>query len=121
MLYEVITQGIKFIGDKGWIEVARGYLACSDSSLVPEELAGARPGDLNAAEKAKKYKEMQKAQAQGKGSFEISSPHMQNFVDSVRSRQKPIAPIEVGASTACSSTAAECSSWLGEWVSYNFV
>jgi len=94
------AQGIKFIGDKGWIEVARGYLACSDSSLVPEELAGARPGDLNAAEKAKKYKEMQKAQAQGKGSFEISSPHMQNFVDSVRSRQKPIAPIEVGASTA---------------------
>jgi len=94
------AQGIKFIGDKGWIEVARGYLACSDSSLVPEELAGARPGDLNAAEKAKKFKEMQKAQSQGKGSFEISSPHMQNFVDSVRSRQKPIAPIEVGASTA---------------------
>ncbi|MCK3683768.1 Gfo/Idh/MocA family oxidoreductase [Maribellus sp. YY47] len=94
------AQGIKFIGDKGWIEVARGYLACSDASLVPEALAGARPGDLNAAEKARKFKEMQKAQSKGKGSFEISSPHMQNFVDSVRSREKTIAPIEVGASTA---------------------
>lgn len=94
------AQGIKFIGDKGWIEVARGYLACSDSSLIPQELAGARPGDLTAAEKARKFKEMQKSQEKGKGSFEISSPHMQNFIDSVKSRQKSIAPIEVGASTA---------------------
>lgn len=37
------AQGIKFIGDKGWIEVARGYLACSDKSKVPAELAGQRP------------------------------------------------------------------------------
>ena len=37
------AQGIKFIGTKGWIEVARGYLACSDASLVPSELAGRRP------------------------------------------------------------------------------
>ena len=27
------AQGIKFIGTKGWIEVARGYPACSDASL----------------------------------------------------------------------------------------
>ena len=94
------AKGIKFIGDKGWIEVARGYLACSDASLIPEELAGARPGDLDAAEKAHKFREMQRAQEKGKGSFEISSPHMQDFIDGVRSRQKTIAPIEVGASTA---------------------
>jgi hypothetical protein len=31
--------------------------------------------------------------------FEISSPHMQNFIDCVRSRKNPIAPVEVGCST----------------------
>ncbi|QGY46322.1 gfo/Idh/MocA family oxidoreductase [Maribellus comscasis] len=94
------AQGIKFIGDKGWIEVARGYLGCSDSSLVPENLAGRRPRNLTPEERKRMYEEMQKAQAKGSGSFEISAPHMENFIDAVRSRQKPIAPIEVGASTA---------------------
>jgi predicted dehydrogenase len=94
------AQGLKFIGDKGWIEVARGYLACSDPSLVPEELAGRRPRNLTPEERKKMFEEMQKAQAKGGGSFEISAPHMENFIDCVRSRQKPIAPIEVGASTA---------------------
>lgn len=42
------AQGIKFWGTKGWIEVARGYLACSDASKVPAELAGRRP--LSSAE-----------------------------------------------------------------------
>ena len=37
------AQGIKFIGTKGWIEVARGYIACSDPSLIPAEIAGTRP------------------------------------------------------------------------------
>ncbi len=37
------AQGIKFIGTKGWIEVARGYIACSDASLIPAEIAGNRP------------------------------------------------------------------------------
>ena len=94
------AQGIKFIGDKGWIEVARGYLGCSDASLVPAELAGRRPKNMTPEERKKMYEEMQKSIDKGKGSFEISSPHMQDFVDSVRSRKKPIAPIEVGASTA---------------------
>lgn len=33
------------------------------------------------------------------GSYETSSPHMQNFIDCVRSRENPIAPVEVGCST----------------------
>lgn len=70
------AQGIKFIGDKGWLKVARGYIECSDPSLLPK-----------------------KEQKVGKGEFEVSSPHMQNFIDCVRSRQNPIAPVEVGCST----------------------
>lgn len=70
------AKGIQFIGDKGWLKVARGYIECSDPSLLP-----------------KKEKKV------GKGQYEVSSPHMQNFIDCVRSRENPIAPVEVGCST----------------------
>ena len=61
--------GIKFIGTKGWLKVARGYIECSDPSLVKDTPMGA----------------------------EVS--HMQNFVNCIRSRRNPIAPVEVGCST----------------------
>ncbi|MGE4568586.1 MAG: Gfo/Idh/MocA family protein, partial [Bacteroidales bacterium] len=69
-------QGISFNGTKGWLKVARGYIECSDPSLLK--------------------KEEQKVEA---GQYEVSSPHMQNFIDAVRSRKNPIAPVEVGCST----------------------
>jgi predicted dehydrogenase len=70
------AQGIQFIGDKGWLKVSRGYIECSDKSLLEKSEA-----------------------AVGQGQYEVSSPHMQNFVDCVRSRRKPIASVEVGCST----------------------
>jgi predicted dehydrogenase len=69
-------NGICFNGTKGWLKVARGYIECSDPALLPKE-----------------------EKAVGKGQYEISSPHMQNFIDCVRSRKNPIAPVEVGCST----------------------
>lgn len=70
------AQGIQFIGDKGWLKVARGYIECSGPSLLKKEESSV-----------------------GKGQYEVSSPHMQNFIDCVRSRENPIAPVEVGCST----------------------
>lgn len=70
------AQGLKFNGTKGWLRVARGYIECSDPSLLKKE-----------------QKEI------GAGQYEISSPHMQDFIDAVRSRTNPIAPVEIGAST----------------------
>ena len=70
------SQGICFNGTKGWLRVARGYIECSDPSLLKKE-----------------------EQQIGAGQYEVSSPHMQNFIECVRSRQKPIASIEVGCST----------------------
>lgn len=104
------AQGIKFIGDKGWIEVARGYLSCSDPSLVPAELAGKRPMSPEEAKKywedymKKKAEEDKKNKKEGKkggmaGNYETNAPHMQDFIDCVRSRENPIAPVEVGCST----------------------
>jgi predicted dehydrogenase len=69
-------QGIQFIGDKGWLKVTRGYIECSNPNLLKKE--------------EKKV---------GAGEYEVSSPHMQNFIDCVRSRKKTIAPVEVGCST----------------------
>jgi len=70
-------NGISFNGTNGWIKVARGYIECSDPSLLKKE--------------EKKIE---------KGQYEVSSPHMQNFIDSVRSRLDPVAPVEVGCSTS---------------------
>jgi hypothetical protein len=69
-------KGVCFLGDKGWVRVARGYLECSDSSLL---------------QKSESVIEA--------GAYERSAGHMQNFIDCVRSRQNPIAPVEVGCST----------------------
>jgi predicted dehydrogenase len=71
-----VGKGIHFAGTKGWLKVSRGYIECSDPSLLQKE--------------EKKV---------GKGEYEVSSPHMQNFIDCVRSRKNPIAPVEVGCST----------------------
>ena len=87
------AQGIKFIGTKGWIEVARGYIGCSDPSLIPADIAG------QAAQQRPPQQQRPAPTREGL-QFEISSPHMQDFIDAVRSRKKPIASIEVGCSTA---------------------
>ncbi len=70
------AQGIKFIGTKGWLKVARGYIECSDSSLLKK-----------------------KEEKVEKGQYEVSSPHMQNFIDAIRAHKDPIAPVEYGCST----------------------
>jgi len=69
-------NGICFNGTKGWLKVTRGYIECSNPSML--------------------QKEEKKVAA---GQYEVSSPHMQNFIDAVRSRKNPIAPVEVGCST----------------------
>ena len=70
------ARGIKFIGDKGWLKVARGYIECSDS------------------------KQLQKLQEEIKsGQYEVSAPHMLNFIDAIRMHKDPIAPVEYGCST----------------------
>lgn len=70
------SRGIGFNGTKGWINVMRGYIESSDPSLLEKK-------EKNIAV----------------GEYEVSSPHMQNFIDAVRSRNNPIAPVEVGCST----------------------
>jgi Predicted dehydrogenases and related proteins len=69
------TKGVKFWGDKGWIEVARGYFKASDPKLNPEK--------KDAAD----------------GPYETKIPHQLNFIESVRSRKDPVVPVEIGHSS----------------------
>jgi hypothetical protein len=74
------TKGVKFWGENGWIEVARGYFNASDPKLIPEKKETAS------------------------GPYETKIPHQVNFIESVRSRKDPVVPVEIGHSscTVCS-------------------
>ncbi len=74
---EKLTKGVKFWGDNGWIEVARGYFKASDPKFDP-------PASVTAA---------------NDGPYETRIPHQLNFIECVRSRQDPVVPVEIGHSS----------------------
>jgi predicted dehydrogenase len=65
-------NGVLFDGENGWIFVSRGVLRASDERLLKEPLP---------ANAVRLYK---------------SDDHMGNFLDCMRSRQRPICDVEVG-------------------------
>ena len=69
------TKGVKFWGDKGWIEVAREYFKASDPKFNPDKKDASN------------------------GPYETKIPHQLNFIESVRSRKDPVVPVEIGHSS----------------------
>ncbi|MDD2938918.1 MAG: Gfo/Idh/MocA family oxidoreductase, partial [Proteiniphilum sp.] len=69
---EAQTKGVKFWGDKGWIEVSREHYLASDDSLLPP-----------VAEKTE-------------GAYETKIPHLENFINSLKSKSDPVVPVEIG-------------------------
>ncbi len=70
-----MTKGVKFWGEKGWIEVARGFFNASDKQFYAPETA------------------------KTEGPYETKIPHQINFIESVKSRKDPAVPVEVGHSS----------------------
>ena len=66
------TKGVKFWGDKGWIEVSRGHFLASDDSLLPPN-----------AEVSE-------------GAYETKIPHLENFVNALKTKTDPVVPVEIG-------------------------
>ncbi|QNN25462.1 Gfo/Idh/MocA family oxidoreductase [Planctomycetales bacterium ZRK34] len=66
------APGVKFIGEDGWVWVARGKWDASDQNILRTQL---KDNDVH---------------------LTVSANHMINFLQSMRSRQDPIAPAEVG-------------------------
>ena len=69
--------GVRFQSEDAWIEVHRGEFRASDDALLPPE----EPDTDEEIE------------------YEMASPHLEDFLAAVRSRQDPIAPIEAGHRT----------------------
>jgi predicted dehydrogenase len=73
--------GVRFEGEKGWIEVTRSqYHASNPEWMYVRENNG--------------------------GQYEEAPAHYQTFIDSMRSRKDPNAPVEIGHSTCTSCTLA---------------
>ena len=71
--------GVRFEGDKGWVFVQRGEVTASDPAFLKQE------------------------PSEGEIRLYRSSNHMKNFLECMRSRQDPAAPVEVGhrSNTIC--------------------
>ena len=74
--------GVRFEGDDGWIFVQRGAIEASDPEILKQ-----KPGE-------------------GEIKLYQSGNHMKNFLECVRSRKEPAAPVEVGhrSNTVCIMT-----------------
>ncbi len=93
------AQGIMFEGTDGWIRVSRRSIEASDPSKIPGDTV-----DRSGADEVR---------------FEVSSPHMQDFIDAVRSRKDPVAPVEVGCSTNTLCNLGNIATELGRPVRWN--
>jgi hypothetical protein len=80
-------QGCKFIGDEGWVHVNRNR-----STFEPESLRDVKiqPGEIDLSAAA-------------------SGSHYNNFIQCVRSRKDPIAPVEAGHQASYLGMIAEIS------------
>jgi predicted dehydrogenase len=65
-----VENGVKWEGEQGWIFVSRGRIEASDPRILQSRI---RPNEIN---------------------LQRSIGHHRNFIDCVRSRDEPIAPIE---------------------------
>ncbi|MFW5758987.1 MAG: Gfo/Idh/MocA family protein [Bacteroidota bacterium] len=66
--------GVKFWSGDQWVEVSRKHYAASDDSLMPPE---PEEKDANVP-------------------YETGTPHLVNFIECLRSRKDPIAPVNAG-------------------------
>ncbi len=79
MIMETGEAGVRFEGDAGWVYADRGKVQASDP-----EILRAKAGE-------------------GEVKLPVSGNHMKNFLEAMRTRKDPIAPVEIGhrSNTIC--------------------
>ncbi|MFO7924090.1 MAG: Gfo/Idh/MocA family oxidoreductase [Bacteroidales bacterium] len=92
------TRGIKFWGENGWIEVARGYYNTSNSELLPDEDEMLGHGGLP---------------------YETNVPHLEDFIMAMRHRRDPVVPAEIGHRTCTTCILGNISHELGRPVRWD--
>lgn len=90
-----IQSGTKWIGDKGWVHVDRGHFDCSNADF--KKVIQQRQGDKVVDKTIHKElpDDLRKVQL-------IKTPrgHQGNFIDSVKSRERTITPVETAHHSA---------------------
>lgn len=89
-------QGVRFVGDKGWVLVRRGNIQAEPASL------------LQTAFKASDERLYE------------STNHHNNFFDCIRTRKDPAAPIEAGHSATAITLAADIATRLKREVTFDW-
>lgn len=89
-------KGVKFFGTNGWIEVSRGYFKGSSPEL-----------DIPSGSKLRG------------GTYETGTPHLENFIQAVRSRKDPSTPVEVGHRTCSMCTLGNMATDLKRPIKWN--
>lgn len=92
---EAQTKGVKFTGDKGWIEVSRGHYKASDDSLLPP------------------------VTEETEGAYETKIPHLANFIESVKTKTDPVVPVEIGHSSCTVCTLGNIAYDLGRPIKWD--
>jgi hypothetical protein len=93
-----LTKGVKFIGENGWIEVARGYFKASDPKFMPPEEALKQDENVP---------------------YETRIPHQKNFVEAVQNRVDPVVPVEIGHSSCTLCNLGNIAVFLRRTVKWN--
>jgi predicted dehydrogenase len=83
-------NGVKFIGENGWIEVNRGHIHSFPESVLKEEI-GAEETHL----------------------CKVNNGHIGNWLDCIRSRKETICPAEVGARSVAVCHLGNLAYWHG--------
>lgn len=84
-----LTNGVKFIGSEGWIFVTRGNYRVTDTDPVADS-NGVKPLD------ASNPKILQSVIGKNEIHLYESSEQHANWLDCIKSRKEPVAPIETG-------------------------
>lgn len=90
-----LTKGVKFMGDKGWLEVSREHYLASDDSLMPADNS----------DKEVPYEQL--------------IAHPQNFINAVRDRVDPVVPVEIGHSSCTVCTLGNIACDLGQTIQWD--
>jgi predicted dehydrogenase len=90
--YKLFSMGIVFIGSEGWISVSRQSIDASPKSVLTTVIG---PDEIRVP---------------------ISNDHRRNFLDSVKSRQQPMCPVEVAMSSDAVCHQADIAIRLGRKV-----
>ncbi len=76
-------QGVRFIGDKGWVHVTRSGIKASDPAILSTVI---KPSDKR---------------------LYVSKNHMENFLDCIKSRRDPVAHVEACHASSTLSLVAD--------------